>query len=137
MTGPAAAPEMPVQPQPEPIQQAAHVPQQPLPQTGAPPMAEQTGIWITCKKQFGQFLIRKPPTIILNDTQAMELVWKQACFVPISPGVPTMITVQFHYMGKARGAASTTVQVSPGQVAMFSYKTPIIMYSAGKLVYLG
>ncbi len=136
---PASEQEPQIQPQSEPIQQIDYISQQPTPQSHTTSTSGQCGISITCKKQFGQFLILKPPTIILNDSpnSFFELVWKQPCFIPIPPGVPTKITVQFHYLGKARGAASAMVHVIPGQVAMFSYKTPMIIFSPGKLVCLG
>ena len=93
-----------------------------------------TGIEITCRHRFGQFLITDQPALIVGQTDVIPLRWGAPVFVPLSAGVKHQLVVQFPYMRKPCGVAEFAVELGEGEVQRFDYKTPFIVYSNGEIV---
>ena len=92
-----------------------------------------TGIEITCRRSFGQFLITEQPSLIVGQTEVVRLGWGAPVFVPLSAGVRHQLVVQFPYMRRPCGVAEFPVDLQDGEVQAFNYKTPFIVYSRGKI----
>jgi len=92
-----------------------------------------TGIEITCRKRFGQFLITQQPSLVRGETDVIPLRWRVPVFVPLSAGVRHQLIVQFPYMGRPCGVADVTVELRDGEVQQFNYTAPHIVYSGGKV----
>ncbi len=92
-----------------------------------------TGIEITCRRSFGQFLITEQPSLMVGQTDVVRLRWGAPVFVPLSAGVRHQLIVQFPYMRRSCGVAEFAVELRDGEVQAFNYKTPFIVYSSGKI----
>ena len=94
---------------------------------------EHTGISILSKKIFGQFLIMSQPQIIVNGVLAQNLRWNKEVFVPLSSGIQHQIEINFPYILGPSCRANMVVEVQPGQVLSFRYKTSLFVTSSGNL----
>jgi hypothetical protein len=92
-----------------------------------------TGIEITCRKRFGQFLITQQPSLVRGEADVILLRWKAPVFVPLPAGVRHQLVVQFPYMGRPCGVAEVAVDLRDGEVQKFNYTAPHIVYSSGKI----
>ncbi len=92
-----------------------------------------TGVKITCRKRFGQFLITDQPSLVVGPTDVISLRWGTPVFVPLSAGLRHPLVVQFPYMRKPCGVAELAVELREGEVQAFDYKTPFVMYSSGQI----
>jgi len=96
----------------------------------------ESGIKITCKKPWAQFMITEKPYCLINETQTKQLEWNKELFIPLQPNTPNKITIQFpyaEYPSKPCGAASISVQLNPGETQIYEYKTPIVVYHSGNI----
>ena len=95
-------------------------------------MAE-TGLQVTARRRFGQFLIMSPATVEIDGAAAGEARWGKPAVFPTPPG-PHRLTVSFPYLGKKRvGAANLDVTVGPDQVVAVLYRSPWIIFNAGSI----
>jgi hypothetical protein len=92
-----------------------------------------SGVRISAKRRFGQFLVTKPADVALDGLPAGSVAWKgEPRVVAAEPGTH-VVTVSFRYLGRECGKATTEVQVPPdGEVALL-YRTPWVVTSKGSL----
>lgn len=92
-----------------------------------------TGIRLTPRRRFGQFLITKPAGVEIGGAEVGQAPWRAATSFQTSPGTQE-VTVYFAYMGKKRtGAASLAVEVRDGEEADLVYRSPWIVTNKGSL----
>jgi len=93
----------------------------------------ESGIKIKCKKLFGQFLLTEKPICIVNDGEPVKLEWNKEFFISMEPDLLYQIAIQFPYMNRICGVASIAVQVSPGEIQKYEYRTPLLMNLSGTI----
>ena len=93
----------------------------------------ESGIKIKCKKLFGQFLLTEKPMCAVNDGEPQKLEWNKEFLISLQPNLPYKISIQFPYMGRVCGVASTAVQVTPGEIQKYEYRTPALMTLPGTI----
>ena len=96
----------------------------------------ESGIKILCKRVFGQFLITEKPYCLINNADQKELQWNNETFINLQPNMDYQISVQFPYLGRGCGVAKFVVNIKPGEVQMYRYKTPFVVTSKGKITRL-
>ena len=92
---------------------------------------ERTGISITSKKIFGQFLITSQPEIFVNEIFIKNLRWNKKVFVQLDPKIKHNIEISIPYMSGQSAQAFMNVILQEGEVMQFLYRTPVIIYSSG------
>tara|TARA_B100000676_G_scaffold227406_1_gene225326 strand:+ start:97 stop:402 length:306 start_codon:yes stop_codon:yes gene_type:complete len=99
-------------------------------------VVEKTGISIISKKVLGQFLIVAQPQVYVNGKLNKKLKWNREVFLHLEPFKNHQILINFQYFGKPVCQAIMEVSLNPGEIMKFRYKTPIIVYSPGKITRL-
>ena len=93
----------------------------------------QTGVQVTPRRRFGQFLITKPATVEIDGVAAGEAKWGRAQFFAADAGAHD-VTVCFRYLGKQRtGEATMKLDVAAGQTVDVLYRSPWIVTNKGSL----
>lgn len=95
-------------------------------------MAE-TGVRVTAKRRFGQFMIMQSPTVEIDGVAAGQARWGQPTFFPTTPG-RRRLAMSFRYLGRPRiGPADLEVDVAPDQTVDVLYRSPWIVLNKGSL----
>jgi hypothetical protein len=93
---------------------------------------QSTGINVVCKKVFGQWLITDSPFCILNETEKKYLSW-DVTFIPLEPNKTYRIKIGFPYMKGETGVSTFAVNLKPGEIQYYVYRTPLWMWQKGKI----
>ncbi len=92
-----------------------------------------TGIRLTARRRFGQFLITKPAEVEVDGAPAGPASWgAEPTFFETTPG-HHQVTVAFPYVRKRRGEATIDVDVAPDQEVALLYRSPWVVTSKGSL----
>lgn len=95
-------------------------------------MAE-TGIRVTARRRFGQFLITKPAEVEIDGVAVGAARWGKPTFFPAAAG-RHRVTTFFRYLGRQRtGEASVDVDLVPDQAVDVLYRSPWIVTNKGSL----
>jgi hypothetical protein len=92
-----------------------------------------TGIQVTARRRFGQFLITKPASVEIDGVAVGAARWGKPTFFPAAAG-QHRVTVFFRYLGRQRtGEASVDLEVAPDQAVDLLYRSPWIVTNNGSL----
>lgn len=92
-----------------------------------------SGLRVTARRRFGQFLITKSPRVEIDGVPVGEASWRGVTNFPAGEG-SHRLTVSFPYLGKPRcGEATTDVTVQPGQVLDVTYRPAWVIFNKGSL----
>lgn len=93
-----------------------------------------TGVRLTARRRFGQFLITKPAEVAVDGASAGQARWGggNPTFFETAPG-RHRVTVSFPYMGKQAGEATIDVDVNPDQEVALLYRSPWVATGPGSL----
>lgn len=95
-------------------------------------MAE-SGVRVTAKRRFGQFLIMNAPHVEIDGVPVGEAPWGKPAHFGAAPG-RHHLTVFFRYLGRQRtGEASLDVDLPPDQTVEVLYRSPWIVTNKGSL----
>jgi hypothetical protein len=95
-------------------------------------MAE-TGLRVTARRRFGQFLITKPANVEIDGVAVGVARWGKPTFFPTAAG-PHRVTLFFRYLGRQRtGEATVDLEVVPEQSVDVLYRSPWIVTNKGSL----
>ena len=90
----------------------------------------QSGIYLTTKFFFlAFFCLFCPVRVILDGGEPKEVGWGNR-FIPLPPGQHT-IRCYMSYLWPTVGDATTTINVTPGQVVNLSWKAPWLVFLPG------
>ena len=92
-----------------------------------------TGVRISAKRRFGQFLVTSPADVTLDGAPAGHVKWSgSGTSFDTAPGHHT-VAMSFRYLGRACGAASLEVDVAPEQEVALLYRSPWVVTGKGTL----
>ncbi len=95
-----------------------------------------TGVRLTARRRFAQFLITKPAEVEVDEVPAGQAGWGSGkpTFFETAPG-RHRVTVSFPYLGMSKRAGEATIEVDvpPGQEVALLYRSPWIMTNKGSL----
>jgi hypothetical protein len=92
-----------------------------------------SGVQVTTKRRFGQFLITNSPHVEIDGVPVGEARWRQPTRFSAAPG-RHHLAVFFRYLGRQRaGEASLDVDVGPDQTVEVLYRSPWIVTNKGSL----
>jgi hypothetical protein len=95
-------------------------------------MAE-SGIRLTARRRFGQFLVTKPVAVEIDGAPAGEALWGRPQFFATN-AASHQLTVTFHYLGKKRtGEATLNIDVVADQTVEVGYRSPWVLTNKGSL----
>jgi hypothetical protein len=93
----------------------------------------QSGVRITPRKRFGQFLITKPAAVEIDGAAVGAGRWGRPEFFAAEAG-PHQLTVFFRYLGRQRtGEATIQLDVPADQAVDIEYRSPWIVTNKGSL----
>lgn len=93
---------------------------------------QSTGINVVCKKVFGQWLITDSPFCIINNIEKRYLSW-DVTFIPLESNKTYGIRIGFPYMRSETGVATFVVNLKPGEIQYYVYRTPLWMWQKGTI----
>jgi hypothetical protein len=92
-----------------------------------------SGIQLTARRRFGQFLITKPVAVEIDGASVGEARWGNPQFFGVSAG-SHQLTLSFRYLGKKRtGEASMTIEIAADQTVDVLYRSPWVLTNKGSL----
>jgi hypothetical protein len=92
-----------------------------------------TGVRVSAKRRFGQFLVTKPADVSLDGMKVGTAPWRGAgALFEVAPG-RHVVQASFRYLGKDCGPAQTHVDVGEGQEVSLLYRSPWVVTMKGSL----
>ena len=92
-----------------------------------------TGVRVSAKRRFGQFLITKPADVSVDGLPVGTVPWRgDGALFETEPG-RHVVQVGFRYLGRQCGATQTQVDVAEGQEVALLYRSPWVVTMKGSL----
>jgi hypothetical protein len=92
-----------------------------------------TGVRVSAKRRFGQFLITKPAEVSVDGLPVGTVPWRgDGVLFETAPG-RHVVQVGFRYLGRQSGAAQAQVDVAEGQEVALLYRSPWVVTMKGTL----
>jgi hypothetical protein len=92
-----------------------------------------TGVRVSAKRRFGQFLITKPADVSVDGMKVGTAPWKgPGTLFELAPG-RHVVQASFRYLGKDCGPAQAQVEVAEGQEVALLYRSPWVVTMKGTL----
>lgn len=92
-----------------------------------------TGVRVSAKRRFGQFLVTKPADVSVDGMKVGTAPWRgEGTRFEVAPG-RHVVQASFRYLGRDCGPAQAQVDVADGQEVALLYRSPWVVTMKGSL----